>query len=389
MTRKLVVALLFALVIVLAGCSGGTGNGAADPTTTDNSDGAPTADDPAGDDADDPGTDTPGTDDDVPTAEFQYEYSEADGTLTITYVGGDNVAADQLRVDGENLGGSTGIWIDLPGAEASMTVAGEQSLGLQDSVTLGASGGQQPIPADYTVELVFLGESGTETVIGSDSGTAASEPPASEDPDDWAQTDAQAALEAAGSYTATWDWRSNVDDVGEMTFTALVDFEAQRTLNTMRVGGEDVSIVETYYADDIQYNRFASDDGSDASYFQSESSFSDSFSSWDFGYGYDRSAFEGWVDQGTEIYDGVTVRRYVFDAPESYIDNEYDSEFDVTSLRVELLVDQNGVPRYQLYEVEGTETDGTDQWFEWELTVSNVGSTSVEEPDWVQNARNL
>lgn len=371
MTRKLRVALLFALVIVLAGCSGGTANGAGDGTTIDVPDG--TTDDPA--------------DDNVPTAEFQYEYSEADGTLTITSIGGDNVAADQLRIDGENLGSSNGIWIDLPGAEASMTVAGGRSLALQDSVTLGAAEGQQPIPTDYAVELIYVSDSGTETVIGSDSGTAESEPPAADEPDDWAQSDARAALETAGSYTTTWNWRSNVDDTGEMTFTARVDFAAERAHNTMRIGGEDVSIVESYYADGIQYNRFASGDGSDASYFQSESTFSDAFTSWDFGYGYDRSAFEGWVDQGVETYDGVTVRRYVFDAPDGYIDNEYDSEFDVTSLRVELLVDRDGVPRYQRYDVEGTETDGTQQWFEWELTVSDVGSTTVEEPDWVQAAR--
>jgi hypothetical protein len=382
MTRKLVAALLFAFVIVLAGCSGGGGTGAGDRTTTDAPAGTTTVDD-----SDTPGTDDPGMDDDVPTAAFQYEYSQAEGTLTITYVGGDNVAADQLRVDGQNLGGSTGIWSDLPGAEASMTVAGERSLGLQDSVTLGGAEGQQPIPSDYAVELVWVADSGTETVIGSDSGTADVEPPASEDPDDWAGTDARAALEAAGSYTTTWDWRSNVDDTGEMTFTARVDFGAERTHNTMRIGGEEVSIVETYYADGIQYHRFASGDGSDASYFQSESSFSDTFTSWDFGYGYDRSALEGWVDQGTESYDGVTVRRYVFEASDEYLDDEYDSEFDVTSTRFELLVDRDGIPRYQRYEVEGSETDGTRQWFEWELTVSDVGSTTVAEPAWVRDAR--
>ncbi|QSG15934.1 DUF7537 family lipoprotein [Halapricum desulfuricans] len=251
-------------------------------------------------------------------------------------------------------------------------------------VLAGCSGGTGDGPAASPTTDTPV-DSGNDTT---DEPPATDEPPTTDDPDDWERTNARVALESAGSYTSTWVWRSNADDVEEMTFTARVDFTTDRVHNTMRIGGEEVTLIDNYYADGVQHTRFSSNDGSDASYFQSESSFDDAGSVWDYGFAYDTSAFEEWTNQGTETYDGVTVRRYVYEATDQYLGGQTpDSEFDVASARFELLVDRDGVPRYQLYEVEGTDSDGTSQWFEWELTISDVGSTTVEAPDWVQQVR--
>ena len=294
MKRKVVVALLFGLVVVLAGCSGGIGDALSESSTTDAS-----ADPDPDDDSDDASDDD--TDD-----------SADDGD-------------DSSDGDADDTDGSTDDDSD-------------------DSTDDDA-----------------------------------------DDTDDWERTNAQTALESAGSYTSTWVWRSNVDDTGEMRFTTQVDFTTDRILNTMRIGGDEVNVIDNYYADGVQYTRFASENGDDATYFQSEASFDAAGSVWDYGFAYDSSAFEEWSDQGTETYDGVTVRRYVYDASEQYLGGQpTDSEFDVTSARFELLVDNDGVPRYQLYEVEGTDDDGAEQWFEWELTVTDVGSTTVDEPAWIQ-----
>lgn len=155
-------------LIGLAGC-GGDGDGttaAGNPTTADDSaETTSTARDGTTTDVDE--------DDDVPEATFEFEYDAGAGTLTITYTGGDNVAADQLMVTGTVGAGNTGVWADLPGAEASMEVAGTRSLGLQDSVTLGAAEDQDPVPGSYVVELVFVTDGGGETVIASDRGPEA------------------------------------------------------------------------------------------------------------------------------------------------------------------------------------------------------------------------
>lgn len=160
---------------VLAGCSStDPGDGGSDDGGSSGDDGS--NGDGGGNDGGSPEPEPTATDgaDEVPEAEFEYEYVASDGTLTITYVGGDDVAAEQFRVDGENLGsGNTGYWLDLPGAEASMTVAGTQSLGLQDDVTLGGSEGQEPVEGSYVLELVFVTEAGTEAVIGSHQGPEA------------------------------------------------------------------------------------------------------------------------------------------------------------------------------------------------------------------------
>jgi hypothetical protein len=124
-------------------------------------------------DADDGNGDSDGdtTVDEVPGGgDFFFEFDDTDGTLSITYLGGRYIPADQLEIAGENLGGASGPWIDFPGAEATATVDGVSSLGSQDSVTLGAAEGQGAVGSDYTVELVFVSDDGTRTVIASDTG---------------------------------------------------------------------------------------------------------------------------------------------------------------------------------------------------------------------------
>lgn len=103
-------------------------------------------------------------------SDWFFKFDEADGTLTITFLGGRFPPATQIEIQGEHIGGVSGVWIDLPGAEASETVNGAPALDSQDSVTLGAADGQGPVESNYVVELVFVDKDGTRTIIASDRG---------------------------------------------------------------------------------------------------------------------------------------------------------------------------------------------------------------------------
>jgi len=131
----------------LAGCSS-----AGDRNSTDSRDGAGTT------------TQVPGAGD------FFFEFDDGDGTLTISFLGRATPPANQLEIQGENIGGVSGAWINLPGAEASETVNGTQALGREDSVTLGGAETQGPVGSNYVVELVFISKDGTRSIIASNYG---------------------------------------------------------------------------------------------------------------------------------------------------------------------------------------------------------------------------
>lgn len=131
----------------LAGCSS-----AADGNSTDSRDGAGTT------------TQVPGASD------FYFECDDGDGTLTIYFLGGMTPPANQLEIQGENIGDVSGAWITLPGAEASETVNGTQALGREDSVTLGGAEGQGSVGSNYVVKIVFISKDGTRSIIASSYG---------------------------------------------------------------------------------------------------------------------------------------------------------------------------------------------------------------------------
>lgn len=200
-----------------------------------------------------------------------------------------------------------------------------------------------------------------------------------------------AALMDAGSYTSTWEmaFDSDGERAGATTYTHAVDYENERSNFGMRMGGEEEVTTdhETFYADGTLYTRYGS--GEDATYqvatgefapgntlFSVESSFAS---------GADLEAFEA---AGSETYDGVTVTRYERTDDPSWVTNQAtDGEFTWTSFDYVVLVDEDGLVRYESWGGDGVDADGVEQTMTFSYSLTGVGSTTVEDPDWLTTAQ--
>ena len=52
-----------------------------------------------------------------------------------------------------------------------------------------------------------------------------------------------------------------------------------------------------------------------------------------------------------------------------------------------MLVDADGLPRYESWSFEGETDDGETITGEWEYTLTKVGSTTVDDPEWLAAAQ--
>ncbi|MFC7172548.1 hypothetical protein ACFQL0_02530 [Haloplanus litoreus] len=60
---------------------------------------------------------------------------------------------------------------------------------------------------------------------------------------------------------------------------------------------------------------------------------------------------------------------------------------EITDFRYVVLVDANGLSRYESWSFTGRTTEGETVSGEWEYTLTGVGSTTVEDPEWLAAAR--
>jgi hypothetical protein len=208
---------------------------------------------------------------------------------------------------------------------------------------------------------------------------------------EWKLSGPEKALLEAGSFTATWTWQAS--DGIETAATEVrqqVDLVNERSLSTVANTAEDGVLIESFYADGVEYTRMGSDTAdSEPLYMASQSEFEGDVMIYNYGYAYDSSDLDDWSLEGTTTYDGVTVRKYVYSGVDLWIGTGAwagSDEFEVTDVEFTMLVDKNGIARYQSYRVEGTDKDRQVQWFAWEYTVQQVGSTTVEDPQWLPEA---
>lgn len=90
-----------------------------------------------------------------PVADFSFNY-DSDGTLDVTFSGGDTVLASELYVRGEGFADVEGVDMIEPGpwaGDASVELGGEPAVVAGDSVILGVRPG-------YTVRLVWQAADG-------------------------------------------------------------------------------------------------------------------------------------------------------------------------------------------------------------------------------------
>lgn len=199
-----------------------------------------------------------------------------------------------------------------------------------------------------------------------------------------------AALMSAGSYTATWEmaFSSEGETVGATTYTHAVDYENERSSFGMLMTSEDEvsNDHESFYADGTTYARYGS--GDEATYNVADGEFApentlfpveSSFTS--------ASDLEAFSAAGTETYDGVSVTRYERTDRPTWVNSQAgDEDFTWTSFNYVVLVDDDGLVRYESWGGDGVDEDGVEQTITFSYSLTDVGSTSVEDPDWLSMA---
>jgi hypothetical protein len=97
---------------------------------------------------------------------------------------------------------------------------------------------------------------------------------------------------------------------------------------------------------------------------------------------------------GTETFDGVTVERYepsraspqLVQAGSAAGAGVGSGNVGVTDFQYVVLVDADGLPRFESWSFTGETTDGQRSTGEWECSLTGVGSTTVADPDWLADA---
>jgi hypothetical protein len=231
------------------------------------------------------------------------------------------------------------------------------------------------------------GDSSSSSSVGDDSGES----------NDFELSDSEQILRDAGSFTVTWTY-SGVDATGRETdvsreFYADLDEERSYTvISSMTDGQSDAGASEQFVTDGVTY--FRSGSGDNVAYSSYEGSTPVIATAIALSQARAYGADDDMDFVGTETFDGVSVNRYeLADANEALIlagsaaaTNSAD-EMQVTSFEYAVLVDEDGLSRYESWSFSGVMGDGTEVSGSWEYSLTAVGSTTVDDPDWLAEAK--
>ena len=247
------------------------------------------------------------------------------------------------------------------------------------------------------------GGAGSESVDGSSSGAPDSADRTSSvdgdaadvagpDDEDFEISDAETVLRDAGSFTVSWRYtgvdRNGVETDVAREFRADLNGGRSYTAISATTDGEADGSSEQFVADGTTYLRsgsgesvtYASYDGSDdvvgAATALSQARAYDSS---------DELTF-----RGTETFDGVAVDRYELSTADTALiragSAAAPSDLEITDFRYAVLVDADGIPRHESWSFSGRTDDGTVVSGEWEYSLTGLGSTVVDDPDWLAAA---
>lgn len=203
--------------------------------------------------------------------------------------------------------------------------------------------------------------------------------------------DPEAVLNAAGSFTSEWRTTYSDDRTGESTqvgYTYAVDAENERYLMTLSSTDEG-GVIQYYYADGTTYMKIG--EGEDAFYQSVDGQTFDLSGAYVTDTYYYSHHDEEWMERvGTETFDGVTVTRY--EGGEGWanrVNNPGDGQsgYTVSSSNYVSLVDADGIVRYDTWSLTMASDDGEKTTWTWEASVTGIGTTTVEEPDWIELAK--
>jgi hypothetical protein len=256
---------------------------------------------------------------------------------------------------------------------------------------LGGGGGDSSSPAGASDEQ---SDTGSDADDASSTGNAGS--------DDVELTDVEEALRDAGSFTVVWTY-SGVDERGtetEVRREFYADLEAERSLtvtSSVVDGMSDAGSMQQFFADGTTYTRSGPDDA--PTYFAYEQESADVVAtaialSQARAYGADEDlSFEG-----RETFDGVSVERYELSRADSQLiragsavgagaGGTAGGVAEITDFQYVVLVDADGLSRFESWSFEGRTADGETVSGEWEYSLTKVGSTTVNDPDWLADAK--
>jgi len=205
--------------------------------------------------------------------------------------------------------------------------------------------------------------------------------------------DPERILRDAGSFTVTWSY-TGVDASGvesELTQEFLADLDAERSYTrtlTVTDGQAAAGGVEQFVADGVTYSRFGS--GEDAFVTSQEGSTEVLGTAIALSQARAYGADEGLEFAGSETFDGVTVDRYELSATDealiragSIAAQDEPGTLEVTDFEYVVLIDEDGLPRYESWTFSGRMDDGSELRGSWEFSLTDVGSTTVDDPDWL------
>jgi len=210
-------------------------------------------------------------------------------------------------------------------------------------------------------------------------------------------TDPETVLRDAGSFTVSWRY-TGVDEQGvrtEVRHDYYADLRAERSLSvtsSSRDGQPDGGSSEQFVADGTTYIRTGS---ADAATYGSYPGATDVVGT---AVGLSQARAYGTNDdmanRGTETFDGVTVTRYELTEASSQLIQAGSAATsgsagvaEITDFHYVVLVDADGVSRYESWSFTGRTQDGEQVSGEWEYALTRVGSTTVDDPEWLAEAR--
>jgi hypothetical protein len=209
-------------------------------------------------------------------------------------------------------------------------------------------------------------------------------------------TDPETALRDAGSFTVTWQY-AGVDATGtgtEVIHEYYADLQGERSLTVTSSSrdGQPESTTEQFVADGTTYIRSGPANApSYASYPGSADVVGTAIAlSQARAYG----ANEDMTNRGSERFDGVSVTRYELSEADSQLiqagsaaTSGAPGTAEITDFHYVVLVDEDGLSRYESWSFTGRTAEGRAISGEWEYSLTKVGGTTVDEPDWLTNAR--
>lgn len=211
-----------------------------------------------------------------------------------------------------------------------------------------------------------------------------------------ALTDPEAALRDAGSFTVTWQY-AGVDVSGvrsEVRHEYYADLRGERSLTSTSShhDGQPDGTTEQFVTEGTTYLRTGpADTPAYATYPGTTDVVGTAIA---LSQARADGANEDMARRGTETFDGVTVTRYELTEASSQLvragstaTNGAPGIAEITDFHYAVLVDEEGLSRYESWSFTGRTTDGETVSGEWEYSLTGVGSTTIDDPDWLAAAQ--